>query len=422
MKNNPEQLTKSQLNLSVDVEAREPARQLRPRDIICLSHLRWDFVYQRPQHLLSRGAAEGRVFFVEEPINDEGPARFEIGRREDGVWVAVPHLPADLISEVGREAAFEELIDDLIEQYDIHNFVLWYYTPMALAWTRHLNPQAVIYDCMDELSAFKNAPPALREREAELFSRADVVFTGGQSLYEAKRHQHPNVYAFPSSVDTAHFAKARSLAEDPLDQAGIPRPRIGFYGVIDERLDIALLRSVAEARPHLHWVMIGPVVKIDPAELPQLANVHYLGSKSYKELPAYLAGWDVAMLPFARNESTRFISPTKTPEYLAAGKPIVSTSIRDVVRPYKELGLARIADTPEEFIKAVEAALTEDPAERLKKSDKFLMQNSWDRTWRQMSQLIDGAAKMKLETTQAMKQNAVRTMSTGVATSFATGD
>ncbi|MEJ7616524.1 MAG: glycosyltransferase [Pyrinomonadaceae bacterium] len=325
------------------------------------------------------------------------------------------------------ETALQALIINLVDEHSINDYVLWYYTPMALGWTRQLNPLAVVYDCMDELSAFKNAPIALREREAELFSRADVVFTGGQSLYEAKRHQHPNVYAFPSSVETAHFASARHLTEDPVDQVGIPHPRIGFYGVIDERFDIALLKGVAEARPEWHWVVVGPIVKINPADLPKLENVHYLCSKSYQELPAYLAGWDVAVLPFARNESTRFISPTKTPEYLAAGKPVVSTSIRDVVRPYQELGLARIADAPEEFIAAIEAALGEDATERIRRADKFLAQNSWDRTWRQMSQLIDDAVKTRLEAAQAVKQavkqGAMRVAGTKAsAASFATGD
>ncbi len=204
---------------------------------------------------------------------------------------------------------------------------------MAIAFTRHLQPQAVVYDCMDELSAFQGASPTLKNYEAELFSRADLVFTGGQSLYESKVNQHPNVYAFPSSVDVPHFGQARNLQE-PADQAHIPHPRLGFFGVIDERMDIELLAGIAEARPDWHLVIIGPVVKIDPATLPQHENIHYLGGRDYKQLPAYLAGWDLAMLPFARNESTRFISPTKTPEYLAAGRPVVSTSIRDVVRPY----------------------------------------------------------------------------------------
>jgi UDP-galactopyranose mutase len=358
-------------------------------DLVCLSHLRWDFVYQRPQHLLSRCANQRRVFFIEEPIFDDGPARLDISPREDGVVVVVPHLPTGELTDVTREAVLQGLIDNLFEKQAINNYVLWYYTPMALGFTRHLDPLAVVYDCMDELSAFKGAPPALREREAQLFKRADLVFTGGQSLYEAKRHQHPRVYAFPSSIDAAHFARARRVTEDPADQAGLARPRLGFFGVIDERFDTELLDRLAEARPLWELVMIGPIVKIDPAQLPRRANIHYLGSKPYKELPAYLGGWDVALLLFARNESTRYISPTKTPEYLAAGKPVVSTSIRDVVRPYGQQRLVHIADTAEDFVAAIETALREDEAERLRRVDAFLAETSWERTWAGMNRLIE---------------------------------
>jgi UDP-galactopyranose mutase len=376
-------------------------------DLVCLSHLRWDFVYQRPQHLLSRFAGERRVFFFEEPIFGDEPMRLDISQRECGVYVVVPHLPKELRSEEALDSVLKGMIDRLFAEHKIDAHLLWYYTPMACAWTRHLKPLATIYDCMDELSAFKGAPPILKDREEELFKRADLVFTGGQSLYEAKRHQHPNVYAFPSSIDATHFVQARSITIDPPDQADIPRPRLGFFGVIDERMDIELVRAVAEARPDWQLIIIGPVVKIDPEELPALSNIHYLGGKSYAELPAYLAGWDVALLPFARNESTRFISPTKTPEYLAAGCPVVSTSIRDVVRPYGQMGLVHIADTPEEFVAAVERAMTGNAAERLREVDAFLSQTSWDRTWKRMTELIEDVITVRRADLAARVQPAV---------------
>ena len=387
-------------------------------DLVCLSHLRWNFVFQRPQHLLTRCAQGRRVFFIEEPIFSSDtsvpPGNFkaiggigwlDVTRHESGVWVIVPHLREGL-NEEEINAAQQVLLDALFAEHEISQYICWYYTPMARAFTRHLEPLAVVYDCMDELSAFKGASPLLREREAELFSRADLVFTGGQSLYEAKRNQHENVYAFPSSVDVAHFAQARAIKEDPADQANIPHPRLGFFGVIDERMDLELLEGIAEARPDWHLVMIGPVVKIDPASLPRCENIHYLGGKDYKELPSYLAGWDLAMLPFARNESTHFISPTKTPEYLAAGKPVVSTSIRDVVRPYGQQGLVRIADTVAEFVAAADAAMKEDCEESgwLRRVDGFLEQISWDRTWNSMLQLIESALATRLEKSIATQQ------------------
>jgi UDP-galactopyranose mutase len=306
------------------------------------------------------------------------------------VTVVVPHLP---VGSTGRETAESQrrLIDGLIEREAIDDFVLWYYTPLALAFTDHLNPRAIVFDCMDELSAFAHAPASLKDFEAELMRRANVVFTGGYSLYQAKRTKHPNVHAIPSSVDVKHFGRARVHTIDPSDQLSIGKPRLGFFGVIDERLDIPLLAGVAAARPQWNFVMIGPVVKIDPASLPRLANIHYLGGKSYDALPDYIGGWDVALLPFARNEATRFISPTKTPEYMAAGKPVVSTSIRDVVHPYGVQGLVRIADTVAAFVESCEAALAEDAAARNREADVFLRHTSWDGTWAQMRHLLNEA-------------------------------
>jgi UDP-galactopyranose mutase len=362
-------------------------------DLVCFSHLRWNFVYQRPQHLLSRSARERRVFYVEEPIftNDQ-LAQVDVHMQECGVCVVVPRLPRGL-SEDEITAVQKVLIDELFQDCGIRDFILWYYTPMALSFTRHLNAIGVVYDCMDELSAFAGAPPTMSAREAELMAKADVVFTGGQSLYEAKRHQHPNAHPFPSGIDVAHFARARESTTDPMDQLNIPHPRLGYFGVIDERMDIALLDCIAEARPDWHLVMIGPVVKIDPASLPRRPNIHYLGAKDYKELPEYLAGWDVALMPFALNESTRFISPTKTPEYLAAGKPVVSTAIRDVVRPYGEMGLVSIAHSTSDFINACDAELNRkaDESVRRVRVDEFLIRSSWDKTWMRMMRLIDSA-------------------------------
>jgi len=363
-------------------------------NIVCVSHLRWDFVYQRPQHLLSRAARGGRVLYVEEATAIAGASRLDIHTDISGVLVAVPRIAADL-SPDDCERVQRRLLREAIAAHVPGRYVLWYYTPMAIALTHELAAATVVYDCMDELSAFAGAPVELRERELELFRKADVVFTGGQTLYEAKRSQHHNVHAFPSSVDTAHFAQARSLTVDPADQARIPHPRVGFFGVIDERMDYALLRGVAAARPEWHLVLIGPTVKVDPSSLPQVPNIHYLGPKPYAELPSYIAGWDVATLPFARNESTRFISPTKTPEYLAAGKPVVSTSIRDVVRPYGERGLARIADDPPSFISAIEDALHEDQTETRRLADAFLSHVSWDETWLRMKRAIDAAGAQR---------------------------
>jgi UDP-galactopyranose mutase len=365
-------------------------------DLVCLSHLRWDFVYQRPQHLLSRFARTRRVFFIEEPLQlAAGEPRLDLPRRADGLTVVVPRLPQDLTG-LEADALLAGRLAELFGAAAIRAAVHWYYTPMALGFTRRLPPPlATVYDCMDELSAFRGAAPELVLREAELLLRANVVFTGGPSLYEAKRHQHPSVHSFPSSVDVEHFARARRPLPEPVDQASLPHPRLGFFGVLDERLDTQLLTALADLRSDWQLVLIGPVAKIDQADLPRRPNIHYLGPKPYAELPSYLAGWDVALLPFARNEATRFISPTKTPEYLAAGRPVVSTSIRDVVRPYGERRLVRIANEPAGFAAAVAAALQEDTTQRLGRVDGFLEGLSWERTWSAMDALLSRVVEQR---------------------------
>ncbi len=369
-------------------------------DLVCLSHLRWDFVYQRPQHLMGRAARERRVFYFEEPTFGEGPweplgedLRLDVTPRDEGVLVAVPRLPEGLTPQE-VDAAQASLLDEFFVEHEVKEYALWFYTPMATAWTRHLIPRATVYDCMDELANFTGAPRELVERERELLARADVVFTGGQSLYESKRDRHSNVHAFPSAVDADHFRRARRPLSDPEDQAELARPRIGFYGVLDERMDFPLLAGVARARPDWELVIVGPAVpKFDSEDLAREPNIHYLGGKSYDELPTYLAGWDVAMMPFALNPATEFISPTKTPEYLAAGKPVVSTPIRDVVRPWGEAGFVHVAGTVDEFVAAIETALAEDDAERTRRIDEVLADLSWDRTWERMDALIEEATE-----------------------------
>ncbi|RYZ76708.1 MAG: glycosyltransferase family 1 protein, partial [Proteobacteria bacterium] len=328
--------------------------------LLVFSHLRWDFVFQRPQHLMTRYAKTRRVYFIEEPIFEDAIApHMKTSERAGGVLIAVPALPHGMSYEE-INAELKNLVNGLIRDEKIGRFATWYYTPMALSFTDHLKPEVVMYDCMDELSAFRGAPPSLVQNELRLMEMADVVYTGGHSLYEAKKNQHHNIHPFPSSIDRAHFGQARSALKEPSDQSIIPGKRIGFFGVIDERFDIELLREMAILRPDWNFVIIGPVVKIDANDLPRSANIFYLGQKDYQQLPQYLAGWDIAMLPFAKNESTQFISPTKTPEYLAAGRPVISTSIRDVVKPYGDQNLVGIADSAPEFIAIAQSYFDRD--------------------------------------------------------------
>jgi len=383
----------TRVGMPVELGAEVPAPNPQPTTLLCFSHLRWNFVFQRPQQLMSRFAREMDVIFWEEPVEiDSRETPFlQVREAEDapGVRVVVPHLPSGMPEEA-REATLTRLLEAHIASIR-GPLVAWYYTPMMLPFSRAIDADVTVYDAMDELSKFKFAPERLLDLEQELIDRADIVFTGGLSLYEAKKDRHERVHCFPSSVDRAHFCKARARLFDPADQEDLPRPRLGFYGVIDERFDAALLDAAAAMRPDWSFVMVGPVVKISEDDLPKRPNIHYLGGKTYAQLPAYLSGWDVALMPFAMNESTLFISPTKTPEYLAGGRPVVSTPIRDVVRHYGQLQGVKIASTPEAFVEACEQAL--DLARHpengwLAEADLMLSATSWDTTQARMAALI----------------------------------
>ena len=365
-------------------------------DILCFSHLRWSFVFQRPQHLMSRFARQSRVFFFEEPLFEDGVKELRsVTCPKTGVHVVTPVLPSGTDA---KQCTFEQqtLLRQLIANERIENFTAWFYTPMSVGFARGLQPSLTVYDCMDELSAFAGAHAAMKLSEEALLDQADLVFTGGSSLFEAKKGKHSSLHLFPSSVDVAHFARALSHRTDPADQELIAHPRLGYAGVIDERMDLPLLAQLAAARPDWQIVMLGPVVKINPDTLPKAQNIHYLGMKAYDDLPAYLAGWDVGMLPFARNESTRFISPTKTPEYLAAGLPVVSTPIRDVVHPYGDLGLVSIAENAQQYVSAVKELLASGRNDSWRSDVKtFLDRLSWDATWREMKRLMQEKASSK---------------------------
>jgi len=383
----------TRVGVPVESEAEPSATEPEAATLLCFSHLRWNFVFQRPQHLMSRFAGEMNVIFWEEPV-DIGPhetAYLQVREAQDapGVRVVVPHLPQGM-PEDAREATLNRLLDAHVASIR-GPLLTWYYTPMMLPFSRHIEADVTVFDAMDELSKFKFAPAKLLDLEQELIDRSDIVFTGGSSLYEAKKDRHHSVHCFPSSVDRTHFMKARARQFEPADQEDLPRPRLGFYGVIDERFDIDLLDKVAAMRPNWSFVMVGPVVKISEEDLPKRPNICYLGGKTYDELPAYLSGWDVALMPFAMNESTQFISPTKTPEYLAGGKPVVSTPIKDVVRHYGHLEGVKIASTPEEFVAACEEALelSHNPESGwLAEADLMLSATSWDTTHARMAGLI----------------------------------
>jgi glycosyltransferase involved in cell wall biosynthesis len=359
--------------------------------LIVFCHLRWDFVFQRPQHLMTRLAEHYQILFVEEPVYSEGQAYLKKTAVAPNITVCQPHTAIHAHGfHDDQIPTLQSLLADLVPGGE--QPVVWFYTPMALPLLQGLHPSKIVYDCMDELAMFKNAPKQLLQRESALLNMADVVFTGGPSLYQSKRDRHANAHCFSSSVDAKHFRQAQDREISHPDQSHIPHPRLGFYGVIDERFDVELVSRMADAHPDWNIVLVGPVVKIDPATLPKQPNVHYMGQRTYEQLPKFLAGWDVCLLPFAMNDSTKFISPTKVLEYMAAELPSVSTPITDVVVPYGDV--VAIADTPETYIAACERMLALGEDEKLalaKRMREVVAGTSWDRTATRMHELISSA-------------------------------
>ena len=357
--------------------------------LFVFSHLRWDFVFQRPQQLMSRLAQHYRIFFIEEPVP---------GRPGGPAWLSSDPLPQLRVLQpqlppgcgTGRwhgSGALREGLARLARRHPRH--LAWLYTPMAMPLLSTLEPDAVVYDCMDELSAFLHSPADLLEQEQALFARADLVFAGGPSLFDAKRRFHRHVHCFPSSVDVAHFRQAldRNIAHSSCRR--LPGPKLGFFGVLDERFDSELVAAVADREPSWQIVLAGPVAKIDPASLPRRPNIHYAGQQPYSALPAFLASWDVCLLPFALNEATRFISPTKSLEYMAAELPVVSTAVPDVVSQHADV--IAIAHSASEFVDRCRQALAMPAEERqqmIRRMRAKLAATSWDATAGAMRQLL----------------------------------
>lgn len=359
------------------------------KTLIVFSHLRWNFVFQRPQHLLTRLAKHYKILFVEEPVNTNG-AFIEANRVAPNIDVLVPHTVEQGWGFNDEQiAVIGPMVKAWIQEYhDLSaGYGIWFYTPQALPLKDAFGPDFIIFDVMDELSMFAHAPAALKAREKELLEIADVVTAGGPSLARAKQQVRPDTLSLPSCVDAGHYSPRRACGAEAAThegdalQAHIQGPRIGFFGVIDERLDLELLAKVADHNPRWSVVMVGPVVKIDPATLPKRSNIHYLGGQSYSILPQLVLGWDVCMMPFAINDATKFISPTKTLEYMAAEKPIVSTAIHDVIELYGEV--VEVSYSHDEFIKNIEVLLHEEPAQaaaRVISGNEIVEHYTWDNT------------------------------------------
>ncbi|CAN5193431.1 glycosyltransferase family 1 protein [soil metagenome] len=361
---------------------------MQQNELVVLSHLRWDFVWQRPQQLISRLAKRTtRTFFVEEPFIAETVSEPALAERD---FESITRLRLELPGvarhcDFGDPAAASDA-DLLVQRLGWSaDRLVGLYTPMALPLADLLEPTLVAYDVMDDLASFSGASPELRARQRELLARADVVFAGGRSLLRSVRDARPDAHLFASGVDPAHFEAARQRRRQRRT------PVAGYVGVIDERLDLELVAGLATALPDWEIQLVGPVAKIDPASLPQAPNVVYSGSKPYARLPEVMSGFDVALMPFAINEATRSISPTKTLEYIAAGLPVVSTPVPDVVTDFSEL--VDLQDDGAGFAAACRGVLDHDLHDRDRLAKPMLHWNHWDAIASRMGELLDAAAE-----------------------------
>jgi glycosyltransferase involved in cell wall biosynthesis len=367
----------------------------QPLTLLCLSHLNWNHVWQRPQQLMTRFTQHYRVIYVDPPeisANADTVQLQEISG-EQGVRVLHPVFPKQHVESMADYwRLWKELLPVVLDLAG-QQVVMWVFSPYADQLVAQAKPQIklAVYDCMDDLASFKDGSDEMREREAHLLSLANLVFTGGHSMYQARKDRHPHVHCFPSGVDVEHYRRVYDPSTTiPESVASIPHPQLGYFGVLDERINWDLIAQVAERRPDWHWVLVGPTAKVDPAELPVAPNIHYLGQQQYRDLPAFLKSFDVATMPFALNEATRFISPTKTLEYLAGGKWVIGSSVPDVVAFYSEI--VAIADGVDAWIAGLEQIFQASPEDLLKRMERarpVLEQSTWDNIAGRMSALID---------------------------------
>ena len=386
--------------------------------LLTFSHLRWNSAPRRPHHIMSRMAGKRDILFIEEPILRGGDATLEVTAAEPRLRVIQPHLPFNGTGFGDHQVeTLATLLRAFLTREGYKEYAAWVYTPMAVTLARALRPKAMVYDCMDELASFLLAPPELPEREAELLAYADVVFADGPGLHRSKRNQHPFVHSFPSGVDTEHFATADDV-DEARDQESLPHPRLGLFGVVDERMDLSILQHLSAERPDWQIVVVGPIARIEASRLPHGSNLHYIGLRSYQEIPSYLAGWDVCLMPFQKSAVTTYISPRKCLEYMAAGRPIVSTPIPDIAEPYGDV--VRTGEGPEGFLEACERALAETEAQqnaRESLSRQILHRTSWEETVDRMDLILrhvagEGFARKVLPTREMPREHEAELLST----------
>ncbi|HSU55816.1 MAG TPA: glycosyltransferase [Candidatus Dormibacteraeota bacterium] len=371
--------------------------------IIVHSHLCWDWVWQRPQQFVSRLSKRHKILFVETVAPDPAlvvpAARFRQVEKYPNTTILTVQFPA---WRWGDGAYVDSERRRIVQQFvagpgsEFENPVQWFYDPMAVpAFAGQMGERLTVYDCMDELSRFRCAPPEMSVREAKLLALADVVFTGGRKLWESKRRHHENCHFYGCGVDVAHFGKALK-PETPIatQLESLSKPVLGYFGVVDERLDYDLIARLADANPEWSVAIVGPVLKVEEASLPRRANLHWLGGQPYADLPSFCKGFNICLMPFALNEATEFINPTKALEYMATGRPIISSAVPDVVANFGEV--VHVADDVEEFISLCRKATARPDAERTRRGLAKARENTWERIVSELEGHVEEALKTRV--------------------------
>jgi glycosyltransferase involved in cell wall biosynthesis len=378
-------------------QAKSPRASAEDYSLIVHCHLCWDWVWQRPQQFLSRLSARHRILFVEtvgpDPQLAAPYARFREAEGFPNITLLRIQFPTGQWSDgrfVDRERRrlVQEALKSELLAGQFQNPVQWFYDPMAVAaFGGRMDEAATVYDCMDELSKFKGAPPVIVERERKLLALADVVFTGGRKMFEAKSRFNANCHFYGCGVDVNHFGKARDESTRvPDDLAHLKKPVLGYFGVVDERMDYELVAKLADANPDWSVAIIGPAIKVDPGQFPQRPNLHWLGGRDYQALPACCKGFDVCLMPFAMNEHTEFINPTKSLEYMATARPIVSSAVPDVISNFGSV--VKIARSHDEFIAHCRQAAASPDREAIERGLKMASENSWESIVNRLDQHI----------------------------------
>lgn len=374
--------------------------------IIVHCHLCWDWVWQRPQQFISRLSKRHRILFVEtigpDPQLATPFARFYTPENLPNITVLRLQFPSwrwedgDYVDRTRREMVQEFLKGPGRGQFD--NPVQWFYDPMAVpAFHGQMNEILTVYDCMDELSKFKCAPPEIRTREASLLNEAEVVFTGGRKLWESKKLSNDNCHFYGCGVEVDHFARARAAeTRVPEDLANIPKPVLGYFGVVDERMDYDLVAKLADANPNWSIAIVGPVMKVDPNSLPKRPNLYWLGQRQYADLPGFCKGFNVCLMPFALNESTEFINPTKALEYMASGREIISTAVPDVISNFSQV--VKVGYSHDEFIALCRRAVEQPDTEAVERGLEMASQNTWEMIVSKLESHIEAALHAKRPT------------------------